>query len=452
MTIPYTGAGGIFTRLGYAAQIELSINQSRGTTVPALVNALAADLATNDPIDAAALEAALVTYQSGATGLLNQLKSLAINVVVNGVNTSIPQPNSTFLTAMQALISAMQAGNQSVQRCVVAATVAAGSANAGNPVIVASALNGSGLPQEDQFSEVIKGTCQADSQTGTAVSLREPVLFLGAAAVVDTLSYLYPAGSGCSTKITAVDALQNQAGGLGNLLNNGSFESFLTTPNLPDDWHAIVGTPGTQIFQSTSQSYDGSTSLQITGDGSTAVAIYQGFGNDTTSKLLPLTQYAVVLWARVDVVPASGVLEIALTDGSNNVVADLNNVANLATHPVTALTTIWTPLTAVFRTSRALPISARIRIRTSTSVSSGSNLFLDRVAMASMSPLYLGGPSAAVFSANTPMVVGDSFTITTTNNRGGLIQTACDALLPMRANNLLVPSVVSSPTIPDSLV
>ena len=64
----------------------------------------------------------------------------------------------------------------------------------------------------------------------------------------------------------------------------------------------------------------------------------------------------------------------------------------------------------------------------------------------------LGGPGLAVFSANTPLVAGDTFTVAVSNSRNGLIQSGFDVLMPMRSNGLILPSAALSPTILDSLV
>ena len=455
MAVAFTGSGGIgpgglFTRLGHLVSMLGTTNNYRGVVIPGKIAALVADLATGDAVDAATLEASLAGLQSGSATFLTSLQTLASSIVVNMVNADTPQVDVTFATAMATLIAQMNAASATVQRNTVGATVTPGLSNIGNPVVVTSLLSSSGLPLQNCFPETIVGVCSSDSQSGTATAFREPIAFKGMVAAPSTVDWRYPAGSGTSSNIACVDAGLSQAGGAANFLNNGNFPTF-TTPNLPDGWHASTGAPGTQILQSSS-AYDGSYAVQMAGDGSTLTTLYQAFGSDTTLKLKASFTYAFCLWAKVDVAPAAGVLRVALVDGFSAITLDAATNPNSVTRSLTTLGAVYTPVFGVFRTPRALPATLRLQIGLSTGLSAGSNLFIDRVAFAPLSQLYLGGPGLAVFSANTPLVVGDTFSVAVTNARNGLLQSGFDALLPMRSNDLILPSAATLPTIADSLV
>ena len=77
------------------------------------------------------------------------------------------------------------------------------------------------------------------------------------------------------------------------------------------------------------------------------------------------------------------------------------------------------PVFGVFRTPRALRATLQLQVGLSAGLSAGSNLFIDRVAFAPLLQLDLGGPGLAVFSANTPLVAGDTFSVAVSNSHTG---------------------------------
>lgn len=441
----------IMTELGSLIYTTSETNTFRGTTLTNRITGIESTIAGNDPADAAAYFNLLAPAQASLTSFLTGIQSVAQNIIINAAGQIALQPDNTFPTAMKAIIAYMVANAQTVQRNTVGVSTSATGGNIGNSVIVGSVLSSLGVPLEYLFAESFVGTVTGDSQSGTATAFQEPINFVGQQAAASTIAFNYPAGSADITAINFVNALQNQAGRVANFLNNGSFETFATIPNLPDNWHLITGTAGTQTLQS-SVAYDGTYCLQLVG-GSTATSLFQAFGTDTTQKLSALSVYAFCCWLKVDVVPAAGVLTISLTDGTNTVTTDANSVNNAVTKTLDTLTTTYTPFFGVFRTSKAIPATGlRLQIALTTDLSAGSNLFIDRLALAPMIQLYPAGGAIAGFSGNVPSVIGDSYSFTFTNARNGLLQSGYDVLLAMRSNNLILPSVASSPTISDSLV
>ncbi len=453
MAITWTGAGGLYTRLGYLIKSLVAENTNRGSTQPGFINALIADLSTNDQVDASTMTSALTGLQGASNGFLATCQQVAQNIVISAANNDSPLPSLQFTLAWPYVYNQMITASQTVQRNSISISSSAGGSNVGNNQIVVTDLNSNGLPSEYDYQETIAGTVIGDSQSGTATAFQEPIQFLGQAAAPNFTSYLYPAGSGSVNTINAVNALANNQGGAGNFLYNGSFESWLATPNVPDGFHVIVGVPGTSILKSTGQFYDGVASLQFVGDSSTLDSLYTAFGADTTNRLGISFAYAFNCWIRTDVVPAAGVFAVSLTDGSNAVINDNQGSPNTATKAVTGLTAnTWTPFSGVFRTNRIVPVSGvRLRIGLSVALTTGSNLYVDRFALAPMNSLYLGGPGVAVFSGNTASVRGDTYNVISVNSRNGVLTSGCDQLLPLKQNGFLIPSVASSPTIPDSL-
>lgn len=208
-----------------------------------------------------------------------------------------------------------------------------------------------------------------------------------------------------------------------------------------------------QVTAGSANSYKGKA-LEFDSNGSENTSI------ECSVTLEPLTQYAFNAWMMADVVPAAGVITIDLVDGiGGSVIADESSTNNSFTVDCTALVTNHVARNGVFRTPRVLPPVVYLRIRISTDISSGSSVFIDHAALAEMTQLYPDGPSVAIFSGAAPFrkgvgqVVGDSFTLTVTNDRAGEMQEWFERNFSMRAKGLLLPSVTdASETQADSLI
>jgi hypothetical protein len=221
-------------------------------------------------------------------------------------------------------------------------------------------------------------------------------------------------------------------------------------------------TPSGTITHATTTSgsndvYQGGKALEFVGNSSELTSIYQEFDNGdlgTAAALSQLNQYAVNCWIKVDVVPAAGVLEIALVDGAGTIINDAQGVANSFTKSLPAATTGYLPLNGVFRTPAVMPTIARLRIRLTTALSTGSTLFIDELCFAGMSQSFQGGAYIACFAGNVPMIGNDTardrWTWTLTNT-AGLFQRLFDRFFAMKSLQLLLPSA-SSPSISDSLI
>lgn len=477
MTVQLTGAGGLMVKLGHifgrfgdaAAYVGNTAN-ARVLSGATLVNAVAtleADYAagTADYATIEGIQQALTSQQGNQNGWLTYLASpgsasggLAQRTVISMVNADSPQLSKDLKTALQVLVQQMT-GVASINASSVAvgAQTAVGTPN-GNPVLVGSTKRGDGLVCQTIFPETLTFLVTKDSQGGATLN-QESLSVVGAAAL-DPKSYLWPGGSGVSATMSLVDAQQNNAGG--NLLQNSDFTSF-STANVPDNWTLVVGAAGTDVFNGGSAnaySATGGGSLQFTGTGSALLdAVTQQFattpsssvgGGGTAAKLTPNTQYALNLWLKTSATPAAGVAEFALIDGGGNVVNDSQSVANSATKSLTAVSTSFVNVNAVFRTPALLPSTVKLRIRLSTAIDSGKSVYFARVALTPMGQLYAGGPSFAGFSANTKVLVGDSWTSAVTNTYG-LFAQYLERAFGMRALGVQLP-YAGSPTISDSLI
>lgn len=443
MTIALVGSGGLFTRLGKIGKILLTVNlhqsalvtafenlnlQCDGTTPPALRN-LAAPFILQQP--------SILANQGSWLGPLVQ--SMAQQIILTMVLNDNPSQASSLARAVAEVSRQMIASADSVQLSTVAVTATAGSANVGNGVCVVSDIRPfDGLANEMLIPESARLLVQSSSQAQ----------FTGAVGnLADVNNYTWPAGSGSGS----LSPIPVTTIGASPILANGDFETF-TVANTPDNWTIEAGIAGTQILEDTTQFYTGLASLKFPGNA-TAARISQVVDTD----LQPLTAYAFVLWAMVDTAPAAGVLTIDLTDASGTVLTDAAGTNNARTQSLTGFTgATWTPIVAAFRTGRTVPTGAKLRIRLSTALSTGKNLWIDRAIITPFAQPYSGGPLVALFQGSTAFPALDYFTVATTNNRGGASnnstwQAEFDRMFNMRSMGLQLPSS-GSPTIADSLI
>lgn len=456
MGIPLTGTGGLFTRVGLTGGILNSINTYRGSTIPPKVNNLQSQFDATDQNLIDLLYTNLLNWQNASTAYLRTQRALAQTVVTQMVNEAQPQSSLTSLpVCMSYLISQMQASGQTVQACHVATSSSQASFNNGNPVITLTTKRNDGLIQENSFNDLFSGFVTNDAQSGRAILGRETISFTSSYSITDFLNWQYPQGSGASLSVTTVDANQSQGSGRQNYLNNSNFELW-STLNVPTAWHIGTGTAGVTVFQSSAQFYDGTWSLRIAGSNTEQTSLNQQFSlafvrGDTSTIMQPVDQVGFNLFAKVDVNPASGVLEIALVDENGSITQDEQGTSNVVTQSLTTWGSVWKPINGYFRTPRVMPSAIYLRLRMSTALSSGSNLFIDHAALAEPFQLYQGGPGVMVFSGNEQLIDGDTFTLTITNDFAGQFQRLFERLYSMRTMNLLLPSS-NSPTISDGLI
>lgn len=464
MSVPLTtNPGGVFKRLGVLLKLLADINVYQLTTFPTdLTNILAQyeNIAgvNSQPAIAAPLSQTADSSRQAAGGFAAQIQTCAQATVNQMVYEDNPQASRSDLkSSLVELIRQMKASSDTVKAATVTATSAAiaGYTNTGNGALVLSTKRGDGLVQENLIAEVGRLTCTSDSQTGGSTASQESFTYKGSVAQTDLFHWEWPLGSGATQTVQTIDPKLSNNGN--NLLNNSGFETF-TVANTPDNWVIAVGTAGTNVFSEASVVYTGSKALRIAGSA-TNVALTQTFNvtsGGTAGKLVADTQYAVAIWLKVDVAPAAGVLTVELIDGSNTVINDDQGVANAFTISCPALTTSYAAFSGVFRLPKLVPTTVKIRLRLSTALSAGTNLYLDNLGLGKTTALYAGGPELAIFAGSTNWLLNDRFSVTATNNRGGAsnlksFQVGFDRLFNMRGLGLLLPST-GSPTIADSLI
>ncbi len=393
----------VFTNLGAIAGGLAETDTFSGTTVPSRVNTLVADLpeAVYDGVQSQQTAAVNAT-----AGWATYLGTLATNYVNAAVYADNPLLSATNLQQnLTELVRQMNANAQTVQSAAVSSSTTPTLTN-GNGVLTVSTVDNNGFPVEMCYPEKVRAACTGDSTTGATAGSEQFTLTGQAAVTTGALSAGFPGGSGASTFLNAVSPSAASA-----LLGNGDFETWSGSPATATDWAIVVGTAGTTVVQEATP-YTGTYSCGIVGNGSELTSIKQIL----TGLLSPATQYAFNLFYKVNTVPAAGVFAVDLIDGSNNVLtnkAGNNNQVSLNVH--TTATTSWQSFSGTFQTPAILPSSYYLRLHLTTAMSSGSTLYLDRVALAPMKQHYTAGPSYAVFSGSSNFYLGDFFTTTVAN-------------------------------------
>lgn len=514
-----------------AAEVEDFTQEFDGTTPIAYLRAIEG------------VRPALVEWQAGLSGLLQSVAAIPVSILlVESVAADVALPDTSPLAAVVELVRQMIDDSESVEASTVGATATV-SGTVGNGKFAVSVKRPDGLANEQILAETIVAIAgTVDDSTGDAI------FSVKGEASVNTLSHLWPSGSGASATLASTTAA-----GAGNLVSAPSFEDAdAIVSTLPDAWIVSVGTIGTTVkltsvevqtvimsgtptagyyrlhFTNRSSKVQTTNPLAYNATGSdvqaalrllkgleditvvttgttpnyTHTITFTGVPNpgqltstDTTTggthalahatttagsafsvrgaraleldatgaeqttiqvpvTLAALTQYALSLFAAVDVVPAAGVITVDLIDGvGGSVINDEAGTANSFTITAAGLTTTPVMQTGVFRTPSALPPIVYLRIRQSTAISAGTSAFLDEVQLKEMTELYTGGVWAAAFTGSTDWELEDRVTIAATNDRAGELQEWMDRTLSLRESRILIPSVSGGgETILDSVI
>lgn len=248
----------------------------------------------------------------------------------------------------------------------------------------------------------------------------------------------------------------NQMTGSGASLTQNAIVGTISTiqdgsPDSGSITHATT-VPGTP------QVYTGDKALILASNGSEMTCLHQ-----RVTTLKASTPYGFCLWACHDGSSISaGVITIDLVDGiSGTVLQDEQGTNASLSFNASGLTGSFKPLTelvaggteCVFRTPAVLPDIVYLRVRISTAVTSAKKVFLDHLILTPLTELYRGGPWVACLGGADRFRIGDTFTLTTTNDRSGLLQEWFERNFGMSLLGLLLPSnSAGGETIPDSVV
>ncbi len=455
-----TNPTGLFRQLGRLIALGRTINGARDNVAPSpdatwgalgppvkdLQTALddIADAFDDSAYDTVAdgLLTDAAAHRAAQKGFLSKLQTYIKNIVVEHVNGHSPLPSKTPTLALAELVRQMVADSESVNASTVSATATAAGTNEGDGVAAITVKNKYGVDSQYLFNENIILEATSDSQLG-ATEGREPFSYTGAAAETDSLSNDWPAGSGASGTLNALDAASTTS----NLLTNGSFDTF-TVANTPDSWTIQVGAASTDIFAAgSSDDYDGNNALEFTGTGGGPLSqVWQA-----VTTLKPNTVYAYSYRAKKSTSLLAGVLSLDLYNGSA-VIADDATTSNVTTKAHSALSTSYQAFTGFFITPNVLPATVRLRVHISTALTSGESLFVDHLCFAAATQLYTGGPYAALFSGATNFAKYDRFTLAVSSTMG-VFQEWFERCFGMRTLGYqLVPNASGTETLSDDWI
>lgn len=463
MALSFANApGNCMNRIGKAGAIIKQLGLYQSTQKTLLIDTttgLMAQFVTEQDIQAVVGQAYI-----SQTNNPDSICSFVASVAEQGLNRSVFRDNPQLaqnlsqlntLASLQELIRQMKVQNATVLAMTITGTPAA-FVGTGNGVVNFSAKRPlDGLVLENTFGETITILCSADSYTGGATAGNESFTATGQGTESDPFAFDWPLGSNCSKTLSAIDGDASNASN--NVLNGSNFATW--SSGLPSGWTAPV-TNGSDITQNNSITYGSGSSVQLTGDGVTLTQLAQQFNSSTgtTGTLSPLTQYGFCIFLRRDgTAAAQGTLTVDLVDGNNNVINDVNGVANTFNFDLTALAPAFAGYIGVIRTPVIMPSTYSIRYRLSTALTNGRSVYLAKSSLGQMSQLYTSGPYIAVHAGSTPFVAGDYSFLPITNSRGAggtlnTFQTLFARIFPqMIQNELLLPSS-ATPSLSDSVL
>lgn len=436
-----TGAGGLFTRLGKFAGLVNDVNTFRGgASAGELVRAVQDVLAAADGDTAlirgtiAAVLAGLPSAQSSLGGLLTIAKSCAQALLIQQVANDTPLAQPNVANALAVLKTQILAGGAYVTPNTVAAAVTPAAGNFGSGAIVCGTRDARGQTLANLLAENIAVSVNAEcAGAGT-------LQFQGTAAQSDPLNWTWPAGSGCNKSIASVCAAGNTG-----YLAGGGFESFVA--NAPANWTVVTGTAGTD-FGPAGAGLRGANALKLIGGTGVLTSLSQA-----PTSLAARAPYAVNLWLKSDVVPASGSLTIDLYNGASVIADEAGNACSLVI-PLSALTTSYAARSAFFLIGDPLPPTVTLRVYLTAAVPAGSNIFLDEITLQPATQLgtYPGDTIwAAVAGGAADWALRDTLTIATTNSRASQWQQAFDRLFNCRQLGFVLPTAGTT-AISDTLI
>ena len=449
----------LFVQLGKIGKYLYHANARQGSgagsipTIPTDINAIVSNSTYQSSTTyqnlVAGLSGVTASAQQGANNISSQLQTLFQTTILTAVTLDTGQgssQSSSLQAALTELVRQMK-GNYYVNACTVASTPSALSLNTSSdpPSVVVTTTRYDGLTLQNIVPEVAYLTC-----TQPSAIEQEQWSITGVPQTANALDWNWPTGSGASGIVTAIAPDQQGSG----LLANGSFTATWTTSVAPPNWNADTGVYGTD-YQRSSTGYDTGYALEFLNGSSANPVLSQTFNNASTGtslSLSPLTSYAVNMWIKTDGTGiTAGVLTVDLYNTSGAAVIQnaqgTNQSSTLTlTHTAGNVTTTYQPFSFVFQTPALLPANYKLRLRISTNLTGANNIYISRVGMTPLTSIYPGGPGLAVFSAFTRNVLGDSFTLTQTNNRASAadnlatFQTLFDRMCNMRSLGLMLPT------------
>lgn len=455
MALTYDGTNGIFTRLGKLIGLMDAV-RAHQADIRSRVAGIEAEYSSADAWWIGPLLANLELRVSEAGRILEDVRLAALKTVVEScfdesqTTTRQVMPRKDLEQALLFLQREMRADSETIKRTTAtigSPTAAAG--NVGDGTVVLAQLPpkrfGSNTNLPYARTELLEFRCVEDSQ-GLGVASGEEVFEIRGQTAFPNLDDRFPAGSGIQLRVPSVRASIDAGARFANQLTNGSFEAF--TSNAPDNWEIVTGVAGTDLGQDFVAYWRDSSSLSLTGDGSTLIHLRQQLRSSTgtTGSVTADRPYLLALRAKKDAGLLAGAVSVALRDGSGTIIS-----GSEVTITTSVSSSGFDLLTAAFRTPLELAPNLWLDIRCTTALTSGNSLFIDELLLCEMRQATPSSPSMVILAGQDDWIVDDSLTVAVTNNGEGAIYLGMDRLFDLHSKGLPFPDD-TSPSILDSLI
>lgn len=403
MAITWTGAGGVFTRLGKLLKTFLAFEalQEAGGDLPVLTDEIL-DAYGDDRELVSGLFESMESVRDGLDTIKETLVAYA-EVLLRSAADELDAPSEDLATLWPLFLEAMKDDAQSVDaNAVDAGEVTPDEDNAGDGALIVSVEDVEGADVEILVAETVRVQCTADASSGAAEA-RELFRISGEVPAPSRASYRKRGTGWGDTFAVATEGFENAVA-------NGTFEEF-TTENTPDDWNVDAGIIGTHVFESEDE-FRGAKCLRFEGDGVLGtIGVSQGFAANV---LTPRTKYALGVRIKTSGL-TQGTIRVLLA-GTGYTPGEGEVIQISADWP-----TDWTLKTRWINTPAVLPDDMEIVVEVTGTPDDDASIWFDDVALV---PAGLhAGLSLAIFAGADRFALGDSFTFSVTNDEAGTFQT-----------------------------
>lgn len=225
----------LFTQLGKLFRDQEVVNTFRASTTSI------SDVYTQFDGTSINVRRALANFQNADTARQGSLSAsiqssrvVAQQLMIETVSDDVVLPRKTLELALAELIRQMTTAGDDVDESTTSASVGSISGSS-NVATVACMVDERGKTLQYCYDEAIRVECSAaGSLAATSFEIT------GEPLISDTLSHLWPGGSGVSRTIAASTPATS-------LLLNSGFDDEDDLANAPDDWYISVGTVGTTV-------------------------------------------------------------------------------------------------------------------------------------------------------------------------------------------------------------
>jgi hypothetical protein len=446
MAVSFTGANGLFTRLGKVFQVA-DVTLTHQATLKTECEDAIDEYDKNEQVLISSLPDAILPAQISCASVFDTLRTIVQDSIIEMVDDDDPLSALTLTDAIKRLIDQM--GTSDDLDGSTTAISAAAASGTGDGAAVVSPLTWDDKNNQYLRPESIVLTCTKDAQvSGTA--RRETFSVKGESKISDYKDPNWPGGSGIASSVRVIDPSENAQTAVGrNMLRNSDMEDFTVTNQL-DNWSLTVGAWGTDVFEEGTTVFYGNKSLEIVGDGSTKPNLVQYLsGTGTTgAKLRPQTVYGISLRITADTGVVAGVLKVSVVSGAGTL--GFFNIDLTATSDGGT----WDHETHKFVTPAALGSAPFFQIETSTAITNTKKIWIDDLCMWRMSQHGgAGGPYIDVVAGATDFVIDDEIICTVTNDYAGEFQKHMDRFCDLYGKGLTIPfQTDASETIDDALI